>query len=122
MENRSASVSFLLLRGLAGLIVLLGFSTSVFATVTLFTVNFQTVSNSSGTLVRGTVQCDAGHQTFVSGSVIQLVVNRLAQTLFSAPVNCDGSVQEWSAVLVGNFRCSAPTGTCGRQRIWGRLY
>ena len=100
MKARLCSVQFPLALSIVGLCVSLSIPVPVFAEVASFTVDFQTVSDSSGTLVKGTVQCTPGHSTFVTGSVTQFVVNRLAQTLYNNFVNCNGTIQDWTAALI----------------------
>ncbi len=100
MKARLCSVLFPPVLSLVGLCIALSMPASVFAGVASFTVDFQTVSDSSGSLVKGTVLCDAGHNTVVFGSVTQLVKNQLAQSNFINFVVCEGIIQNWTATLV----------------------
>lgn len=100
MNARLCSILIPLVLSIVGLGVSLSLPAPVFAGIALFTVDLQTVSDSSGTLVKGTVLCDPGHSPMVFGSVVQLVENRLAQTVFNNFVNCgNGTIQNWTAPL-----------------------
>jgi hypothetical protein len=79
--------------------LLLGLSAPAFATVETFTVDDRTVSDSSGRLASGTVECDPGHELVIAGSVVQLVQNQLALANYSVFMFCDGTVQTWTSTL-----------------------
>jgi hypothetical protein len=99
MKARLCLVLFPLALSIVGLS--LSLPVPVFAEIASLTVNFQTVSDSSGTLVKGTILCTPGHAIIVTGGITQFVVNKLATTTFNIFVDCNGTIQDWTAPLIG---------------------
>lgn len=106
MKARLCSVLFPLALSIVG--PSLSLPVPAFAAFQLYTVDLQTISDSSGSLAKGTVQCDAGHVVLAIGNVFQLVQGKIVQAAFTAFVNCTGVIQDWAAPLLNQVGVPKP--------------